>query len=133
MKSRARQTQAKAGKRTRKRPEQALQRAVFQHVDARSARNSFTFHVPNGGKRSKVEAAILAGLGVKAGVPDILAVKAGRLCCLELKSSKGRLSKAQRETIAALKAAGCIVAAANSLDDAIGHLERWGILRGRLQ
>lgn len=29
-------------------------------------------HVPNGGKRSKIEAAIMSGLGVKRGVPDIL-------------------------------------------------------------
>jgi len=133
MKVRAQRSPAKVGKRTRNRPEQALQRAVFQHIDARSARGAFCLHVPNGGKRSKVEAAILQGLGVRAGVPDVLAVKAGRLCALELKSERGRLSEAQRKTIAALKAAGAIVAVAGTLDDAIFHLERWGILRGRMQ
>lgn len=31
----------------------------------------FTYAVPNGGKRNRVTAAIMKGLGVRAGVPDI--------------------------------------------------------------
>ena len=38
----------------------------------------FAFHPANGGWRSRVEAAILKGMGVRAGVPDIIAIK-GRL------------------------------------------------------
>lgn len=113
--------------------EQAMQRAVMQHVAIRPARGVFVFHCPNGGKRSKIEAAILKGLGVVAGVPDLIAVKAGRLCALELKAPGGRLSKAQKVTIAALKAAGAAVAVADSLDGALDHLEAWGILRGKRQ
>ena len=46
------------------RPEDAIQRAVFQHEKARKAPGTFMFHVPNGGKRKPIEAAIMKGLGV---------------------------------------------------------------------
>jgi hypothetical protein len=119
--------------RQRRRPEEGLQRQVMAHVDSRSARGTFVFHVGNGGKRPRIEAAILKGLGVRAGVPDLICIKAGQVCALELKAPKGRLSRDQHETIAALKAAGACVEVASSLDDALGHLERWGILRGQTQ
>jgi hypothetical protein len=120
-------------RRRRNRPEQALQKALFAHIDARSARGAFVFHPANGGLRSKIEARILKGLGVRAGVPDVIAIKSGHAVCLELKSERGRLSKAQQATIAALKAAGARVEGVNTLDDALAHLERWGILVGRVQ
>jgi hypothetical protein len=49
-------------------PEQIIQRAVCQHLRQRGARGLVWFHVPNGGRRSPVEAAIFNGLGVRAGV-----------------------------------------------------------------
>lgn len=33
---------------------------------------NYLFHIPNGGGRSKVEAAILKGMGLRAGVSDLL-------------------------------------------------------------
>jgi hypothetical protein len=117
----------------RRRPEQELQRAVFQHIDARSARGVFAFHPANGGLRSKIEAKIFKGMGVRPGTPDVFCIKAGQICCIELKSERGRLSRAQRQTIEQLRAAGARVEVASSLDDALGHLERCGILRGRVQ
>jgi hypothetical protein len=68
------------------RHEQAIQRAIFAHFTARGARDCYAFHCPNGGARSKVEAAILKGLGVRAGVPDIIAIRDGRAYALELKA-----------------------------------------------
>jgi hypothetical protein len=56
-------------------PESAVQKAVFQHLAARGC--GFAFHVPNGGWRSPVEAAIQKGLGVKPGVPDLIVIKDG--------------------------------------------------------
>jgi hypothetical protein len=58
-----------SGARHRRRQEAAIQRAVFQHLRARAAPGVFAFHVPNGGYRKPVEAAIMKGLGVVAGVP----------------------------------------------------------------
>ena len=66
-------------------------------------------HVPNGGARSKVEAAILKAMGVKPGVPDLLLpirnsdYSAG---WWELKSGSGRLSDEQIERHAMLVDAG---------------------------
>jgi hypothetical protein len=67
-------------------------------------------------------------MGVKAGVPDLLLVKAGHLCALELKTAGGRLSLAQKDTHAALRAAGATVATAAGLDEAVAQLRSWGLL-----
>jgi hypothetical protein len=118
---------------TRSRPEQQIQRAVFEHLAIRAASTVFAFHPANGGWRSRVEAAILKGMGVKAGVPDIIAIKDARCYALELKASGGRLTPVQRDAHAALVAAGAEVAVAYGLDDALGQLEAWGLLRGSCQ
>jgi hypothetical protein len=64
---------------TRRRPEQAVQAAVFEHLRIRGAPGTFAFHCPNGGARSPIEAKILKGQGVRAGVRDILAIKDGTI------------------------------------------------------
>jgi hypothetical protein len=114
----------------RARPEQLIQRAIFRHFAVRSAPGTYAFHPANGGWRSPAEAAIFKGLGVRAGVPDIIAVKNGHFYALELKAPDGRLTPAQREAHAALAAA---VAVGLGLDDALARLEAWGLLRGSCQ
>jgi hypothetical protein len=118
---------------TRSRPEQQIQRAVFQHLAVRAASAVYAFHPPNGGWRSRVEGAIFKGLGVRAGLPDIFAVKGGQCYALELKASDGRLTPVQRDAHAALVVAGAEVAVAYGLDDALAQLEAWGLLRGSCQ
>ena len=49
--------------------EDDLQRAVAQLLDFYGW---LWFHTPNGGKRGKVQASRLKGLGVKPGVPDVM-------------------------------------------------------------
>ena len=115
------------------RPEQQIQRAVFEHLAVRAASTVFAFHPANGGWRTRVEAAILKGMGVRAGVPDIIAVKDGQCYALELKAPDGRLTPVQRDAHAALAAAGASVAVAYGLDDALARLEAWGLLRGLCQ
>jgi hypothetical protein len=51
------------------RPEQAIHRAVVQHLRMRGVKDLYYFHVPNGGFRRKTEAAIMQGLGTRAGTP----------------------------------------------------------------
>ena len=54
------------------------------------------FHPANGGGRSRVEAKIFNGLGVRPGVPDlVLLIPGGRAAFIELKAGAGRLSAAQ--------------------------------------
>ena len=68
------------------------------------------FHIPNGGMRSKSEAARLKKQGVEAGVPDICipCAKCGKHgLFIELKKlTGGRTSKEQKEWIEALNKAG---------------------------
>lgn len=67
-------------------------------------------HIPNGGKRSKSEAARFKAQGVKAGVPDIcLPCARGGYhgLYIELKRTKGgKLSATQKEWIDALRGQG---------------------------
>ena len=117
----------------RTRPEQAIQRAVFEHLRARGAPGVFAFHPANGGYRKPVEAAILKGLGVVAGVPDVIAIHNGRVFAMEIKAEGGRATEKQLACIAALREAGAFTCIAEGLDRAIACLEGWGLLVGRAQ
>lgn len=67
------------------------------------------YHVPNGGGRRRIEAAILKGQGVTSGVPDIsVDVPAGGLHGLriEMKRVGGKPSEEQLEQIAARRSMG---------------------------
>lgn len=112
-----------------KRPEQDIQRAVFQHINSRSMPGVFAFHVPNGGWRSKVEAAIMKGIGVRAGVPDVIIFYRAQIFGLELKAKGRGLSATQRQVLNAMEVAGARTAVASSLDEALFTLECWGVLR----
>jgi hypothetical protein len=114
----------------RQQPEAARQRAVIEHLRIRPAPNVFAFHPANGGRRSPIEAKILKGLGVTAGVPDIIAIRDGRAFFLELKAPGGRLSPAQIAAHSLLASAGAQVATADNLDAALRQLEAWQLLRG---
>ena len=111
--------------------EQTVQRAVCQHLRQRGAPDLVWFHVPNGGRRSPVEAAIFNGLGVRAGVSDLILLHDGRAFALELKTERGRPTAAQVNFISEFRGAGGEATIANSLDQALRTLEAWGLLRGR--
>jgi len=115
----------------RARPEQIIQRAVFDHLRMRAAPGVFAFHPANGGYRKPIEAAILKGLGVKAGVPDVIAIHQGRVYGLELKAEGGSATPKQLEAIAAMEVAGASCCIAVGLDRALAVLEGWGLLRGQ--
>ncbi|MFZ0073085.1 MAG: hypothetical protein WAK85_17570, partial [Xanthobacteraceae bacterium] len=57
--------------------------------------------------------------GVRAGTPDLILIKDGRTYGLELKADNGRVSPAQAQAHAEMKAAA--------------QLERWHLLRGQTQ
>lgn len=66
-------------------------------------------HIPNGGFRTKTTAVMLKREGVKSGVPDIsLPVSRGghHGLYIELKASKGKPTKNQKEWLAALNEEG---------------------------
>jgi hypothetical protein len=112
-----------------KRREQAIQKAVAELLDTAGRPGLVWFHVPNGGARSPVEAAIFKGLGVKPGVPDIFAFYQSALYVLELKTEDGTLSDDQRIMLEQLAAAGAHTAVAYGVDQAITVLKSWGLVR----
>jgi hypothetical protein len=114
---------------TRRQPEAAIQRAVFEHFKIRSSPGAFAFHVPNGGWRSPIEAKILKSLGVTAGVPDIIIIRDSRTYGLELKAKGGKLTP-QIAAHSLLVSAGAMVAVADNIDAALSQLESWKLLRG---
>lgn len=87
------------------------------------------WHVPNGGLRTKSEAARLKWVGVLAGVLDLtLILPAGRCAFWETKVPKtGRLSDDQLKMIADLERLGHIWAVVLSIDDARRELKRLGV------
>lgn len=117
----------------RARPEQQIQKAVFQHIKQRGAPGLFAFAVPNGGYRKPIEAAILKSQGVVAGVPDIVLIHKGRAFGLELKALGGRATANQLAAHSAMDEAGAFVCIAEGLDRALKVLEAWGLLVGQAQ
>ena len=107
-------------------PEQIIQRAVCQHLRQRGAAGLVWWHTPNGGRRSPIEAAVFTGLGVRAGVSDLILLRDGKVFALELKAERGRPSAAQMQFISEFRAAGGDASIANGLDQALHTLEAWG-------
>lgn len=92
------------------------------------------FHIPNGGKRGKAEAARFKAMGVKAGVPDLcLPVPIGRYHGLYIEMKRregGRLSEDQKEWIDGLSGNGYCVHRCDGWQEAVRVLEDY--LRGRM-
>lgn len=80
------------------RPEQALQKGFVDFLTLSQPVNCLWFAVPNGGVRSPIEASILKGQGVKAGVADfVLVLRDGRAAFIEFKAPDGTLRPKQKE------------------------------------
>ena len=110
--------------------EDAIQRAVFEHLAVRGVPRLFAFHPANGGYRRPTEAARLKGLGVRPGVPDVIAFHRGQVFAVELKTEGGRATDAQLRAIEDIRRAGGHAQISHGLDHALAVLEGWGLLRG---
>ena len=109
--------------------EHDLQCAICDYLDIRRV---CYWAVPNGGKRSKIEASRMQKSGVKSGVPDITIVHEGQFYGLEVKkpktlTPKGRLSKNQKEMIEKIEDHGGDVKVVYSVQDTIEAFIDWGI------
>jgi VRR-NUC domain len=83
---------------TRQHPEYQIQAALAEHLRLR-ARPGTWWSATNNNPRSAIAGAIGKAAGIRAGLPDLLLVKSGRVFGLELKRPGGRVSPAQRATI----------------------------------
>lgn len=117
------------------------QRTVCEWLDL----HGITYcHVPNGGSRRRVEAAIFAGIGVKPGVPDLLifdpsyAIRGGKVdvyyhgAAVEMKrrgrekEKDGGVTDDQRWWLERLKERNWAVTVAYGASEAIDFLESLG-------
>jgi VRR-NUC domain len=113
----------------RRHEERAIQVALVEHLHFRVAPGTWWAAISNN-PRSAIAGALAKAAGCRAGIPDILLVHAGKPFALELKRPGGRLSAAQRAMHEQMRLAGCEVATAVGLDQALDALERWGLIRG---
>ena len=89
---------------------------------------ALVWHTPNGGNRSKREAAELKRMGVLAGILDLtILTHEGELFFLEVKDGRGVLSVSQRAFGAFLDAARIPWMVVRSVDDARRALSLFGI------
>lgn len=84
-------------KRKIRRPEQELHKDAVTFLNAALPPTWRVIHVPNGGQRSPVEAAIMKGMGVRSGFPDLGIIGPGRFVVGEAKAGRGKLSDDQAE------------------------------------
>ncbi len=72
-----------------------IQRAILDYLRL-ALPGYLTFHIPNGGRRGRVEAARLKGQGVLAGVADLCILGPGGFCgWIEVKRPGEKLTPAQ--------------------------------------
>ena len=116
------------------RREETIHRAIAAHLRLRLAPPWLFWSTPNQrGTRKGWEQAILAALGVRPGMPDLFLAGEGRVIGVEVKAPKGTLSPAQKDTIAALAAAGIPTLIVRSVDEAEAALKAMGVpLRGKV-
>jgi hypothetical protein len=104
-----------------------IQAAIVEWIRT-VAPHALVFAVPNGGLRSKTEAARLKWQGVLAGVPDLIVLApVGKVFALEVKTEVGRLSESQRDIFDCLVALGVNRAIVRSIDDVRRAFAAWGI------
>lgn len=118
----------------RRRPEQELQIAAAQMLQAVLPPSVLWWHTPNGGGRSRAEAGLFRAMGVRAGVPDLVFVLPdGKAAFIELKVQRHTPSPAQDAFMEKALAVGCRVQVCRSLEEVFYTLEGWGLpMRGRL-
>jgi len=83
-----------------------LHQVYFVAWFRRTFPNETIFAIPNGGHRGKAQAARLKAEGVLSGVPDLFALE--RRAWIEMKTPKGRPSKAQTAFLKKAKSAGYV-------------------------
>lgn len=109
--------------------EDAFQADVIRQARLMLRREVMFFHVPNGGKRNVREAAKLKRMGVLAGVPDLIFIRAGAVYMLELKAGKNDTTPIQKATIAALTEAGAQVAVCREMGEVVAAWRKWNLCR----
>jgi len=116
------------GWREMRQDESQLQVAVAAFLEVALPRSVRAIHVPNGGKRDAKTGARLKREGVKAGVADFVIFMRGGVCAMiELKTEKGRLSKAQKDWQDWAGEFGLPYAVCRSVEEVADILRAWNV------
>lgn len=102
-------------------PEDAAASALWQWAQLYPVLKDNLLHVPNGGKRGRVEAARMKGMGVRPGVSDyLLPVPRGAFhgLWLELKAGDNKPTTEQREWLEKMQRQGYAAYWATGFDEA---------------
>lgn len=110
-----------------KHQENAIHRAVVEHLRLRSKPNTVWFH-PFNKAASAREGAFAKSMGVRAGASDLILVRDGLPYALELKAERGRLSESQAMFLGEWRCSGGTYAITRGLDGALFALSTWGFL-----
>jgi hypothetical protein len=121
--------------------EDAVHRAIYRYLKAVLPHGWVVCHIPNGGSRHPIEAARMKGMGVTAGMPDLMIlgcedrhaeITAGMFSSLrpatwfiEVKSAKGRASLPQLDIHDRLLGLGFEVAICRSIEEARDACRKW--------
>lgn len=115
-------------------PEHKIQIALMDYLAIAGRRDLHWFAIPNGEKRHIGVASRLKAEGVRRGTPDLcFMLDAGRVAWLEMKAPKGTLSPEQKAFRDRAQSLDHLWAMARSVDEAIPHLTKWGVLRSAYQ
>jgi hypothetical protein len=113
----------------RRQPEAQLQRALVEYLRWCTRGDVWFTHLANGGARTAIEGAIFKSLGVRAGAPDLLIIRAGQPIFVECKAPGRKPTLTQLECHDALLRAGATVETFDDVDAALAFLRRLGVLR----
>jgi hypothetical protein len=112
--------------------EAALHRQVAKFLDAALCPEVFWTTIDHAGG-GKVLGAQRKARGARKGIPDLLIVHKGHAYWIELKTAKGRVSKAQEDVSDRLLTAGCWVYVCRSIEEVQSAVLKWDLpLRGRI-
>jgi hypothetical protein len=113
-------------------PEERLHRDIADYLTLTLCDTVFWTTIPLGGG-GRLRGAILRGMGVRPGLPDILVIDCGHALWIEVKTSKGVVSAAQKICHEMLRLARSHVTVVRSLEDVERALIQWGVpLKARI-
>ena len=112
------------------RPEQAIHRQIVAGLRDTLPNTWIVAHIPNGGKRTKVEGAIFKALGTLPGMPDIIILGAdahgsATAWFLEVKAGRGKPTDIQAACHQRLRDLGFAVEIVTSWTEAKRWANHW--------
>jgi hypothetical protein len=108
--------------------ESSIQKMVVQWADSHHFLRNLVIHIPNEGKRSYSTAYTLKAMGMRSGIPDLFVAYPSNGyhgAWIELKSEKGKVSKAQSEFIELLRSQNYFVCVCFSFEEAVETIGKY--------